>query len=139
MWLDSKHSQTERDKRLKPRWEGPYPIQAKLNPVTYELELPDSACIKNVIYASQVKRCNRPRLPMERDARTGEEHIVYKVADILEHVMKGRGRKARLKGVKVRFRGYDSSYDLWMPVVEMNDARELLQRYTKGQVCFSCP
>ena len=130
-WLDSKHLRAERDKRLKPRWEGPYPIQAKLNPVTYELELPDYARIKNVLHASRLKRCNRPRLPTERDARTGEEHIVYEVSEILEHVMKGRGRKAKLAGVKVSFRGYDSSYDLWMPVEEMNDARELLQRYAK--------
>ena len=131
VWLDNKHSRSERDKRLKPRWEGPFPIQARLNEVTYELELPDSARIKNVIHASRLKRCHRPRLPTERDARTGEEHIVYEVDKILDHVMKGRGRKAKLAGVKVSFRGYDSSYDLWMPVEEMKDARELLQRYAK--------
>ena len=42
--------------------------------------------------------------------------------------MSTREKEALLDEIR-RFKGYDSSYDLWMPIEEMTQAEELLQRY----------
>jgi hypothetical protein len=42
VWLDSRHLKTNYHKKMVPKREGPFEIEEVLEPVTYQLKLPES-------------------------------------------------------------------------------------------------
>ena len=52
VWLDSQNLKTVYHKKMKPKWEGPFPIIKALGPVTYQLQLLATWRIHNVFHAA---------------------------------------------------------------------------------------
>ena len=77
---------TPKDKKMAPKWEGPFEIEEVLGPLTYWLKLPESWQIHNVFHATLLQPYrengiygeNYPRPPP--DIEDGEE--AWKVKSI---------------------------------------------------------
>jgi hypothetical protein len=52
IWLDSRHLKTNYPKKMGPKREGPFEIEEVLEPVTYQLKLPESWRIHKVFHAA---------------------------------------------------------------------------------------
>ena len=87
--------QNQSSQKVAPKREGPFKIEERLGPITYQLKLPETWKIHNVFHATLLRPYienkiyvnNYPRPPAE--LLEGEE--VYKVDSILKHTRRGRG------------------------------------------------
>jgi hypothetical protein len=104
-------------RKLMPRWVGPFKITRVINPVAFQLELPDTMRIHNVFHASLLRRFapgtrqQTPPAPVlcEED---GEEY--YFVDRLLDHRDRKRGKKV-VREFLVRWKGYGVEDDTWEP------------------------
>ena len=113
--------------------EGPFTITEVLSPVTYKLQLPQSWKIHNMFHASllspyhknEIHRRNFPSLPL--DLINNKEH--YKIEKIICH----KGTPSQWQYL-IRWKGYSTEEDSWLPEKELSAAKELLQEY-KNSLC----
>jgi hypothetical protein len=59
----------------------------------------------------------------------GEEE--YEIESIVRSDMRGRGRNKR-KHYLVRWKGYGPEMDQWLPVEDLDHARDLVEEYEQG-------
>ena len=127
MLLDSRHLRLEGSKKFRTRFVGPFPVTARVGPVAYRLELGGQLRrVHPVFHVSLLRPFHtggdgRPMpIPLELDE--GEE---FEVDRLLRH----RRSRAGTYEYLVRWKGYDPSFDLWLPEPELSSAPDLLAAY----------
>ena len=107
--------------KLTPTATGPYTIKAVgLNWV--ELALPHSMGTHSRVNISKVRHFTRPITPHEEPP--AEEDGSYEI----ERIVKKRIRNKKPQYC-VRWKGYDSSHDSWLPLKELDHAQELVEEF----------
>jgi hypothetical protein len=110
---------------------GPFTVIAKVGSLAYKLQLPENWRIHPVISVAQLEpatpdpfdRVSSPPPPVEVD---GEEE--WEIEAIIRSELRGRGRSRRIHYL-VRWKGFGPEVDSWIPVEEMEHARELLEEF----------
>ena len=125
VWLSSKNISTTRpSKKLDYKRLGPFKITKQINPVAFELELPETYRIHNVFHASLLtpyvenefaNRTPPPPAPVEID---GE--LEYEVEEVIK-VKKGRGGKYVYF---VLWSGYSRDDATWEPLTNLENCLE---------------
>ena len=113
--------------KLRPRWEGPFPVVALAGPNTYTLALPKRFQCSPTVNVDRLKpyhrRTDRPDAPGPV-AGGGPQAGEYVVEQLLNRKV-FRGKPYYL----VRWQGHASADDSWEPVENLNNCPERLAEY----------
>jgi hypothetical protein len=137
-FYDSLGKKTMR-KKFDERFIGPFRITEVLGtedkPNALKLELPPHQTFHNVVPVSRVRKVNESTIfpeahldpaPMTMVSDEGEE--IFEV----ESILKRRFIKGRHEYL-VRWRGYDNSYNTWLPITELQNCEEALSEFFNKQ------
>ena len=131
VWLESRNLKIPYPSRkLAPKQEGPFKIIKVLNPVVYKLKLPEQWRIHPMFHASLLTPFNETKehgpnyLRLPPDLIEGEEE--FEIEAILAHRRKGNEWQYLIK-----WKGYGSNDNTWIPESELENAQEMLDEYKK--------
>ena len=128
VWLDSRNMKTRHNKKMKPKWEGPFLITEVLGPVTYCIQLPASWWIHNIFHATLLKPYKENEIYgpnfLEPPSESENKKEVYKVDSILNHWKRGQGYQYYIK-----WKGYPISEASWEPEQAFSDDGNMLSLY----------
>jgi Integrase zinc binding domain/Chromo (CHRromatin Organisation MOdifier) domain len=118
-----------KNKKLQPRWIGPIRILERIGSQAYRLALPEKYARLHDVFPIQFIEEYKPRddippLPLP-DLEDEEEFEVEEIKD-----------KAIIQGQKhylVKWEGWPTEYNQWIPEGDMEHARLAIQRYEKNQ------
>ncbi|CAI7755487.1 unnamed protein product [Closterium sp. NIES-54] len=121
--------------KLRPRFCGPFLVEAQVTPVTFRLRLPATWRIHNAFHVQLLKPYRDPNTvfkgrqppPPLLDIVNGEPE--YEVEAVLAH----RRRRNGTLELLIRWKGYDPSEDSWVPEHDMDNARRPLHDYLVKQ------
>ena len=116
-----------KNKKLQPRWIGPFRIQKRIGSQAYQLILPEKyARLHNVFPIQAIEeftpRDDQPPMPFP-DLEDDEEWEIEEVKD-----------KATIKGAThylVKWEGWPTEYNQWIPEEDMGNAQGVIQRYER--------
>jgi hypothetical protein len=114
-------------RKLMPKWVGPFPVSAVVNPVAYRLELPAHWRIHDVFHVSLLKPYRSDgtvQPPPPPELVDGEPE--WEVEAILAQVPKQGRRPARYL---VRWKGYAPVHDSWEPLSGLTNCAGMLAAY----------
>jgi hypothetical protein len=130
VWLESKNLRIPyQSRKLAPKREGPFKIKEVLGPVTYRLTLPKQWKIHDVFHACLLTPYKETELHGPNETRPppdlveGQEE--YKIEAIISH----RLHKNRETTYLIKWKGYNSSENSWIPESELTNAEEELNAY----------
>jgi hypothetical protein len=117
-------------KKLTPRFMGPFRIETPVGTQAYRVQLPEGSRIHNVFHVSVLEPYHRregdqPVLPPPELINDAEE---YEVETILD--------KTRSRGAvwyKVKWKGWPSEYDQWVPQEDLANAKRLVRDFESKQ------
>ncbi|GJP33003.1 hypothetical protein CLOM_g17581 [Closterium sp. NIES-68] len=121
--------------KLRPRFCGPFLIEAHVTPVTFPLHLPATWKIHNAFHVQLLKPYKDPNTvftghqpppPLLVLVRDEPE---YEVESVLAH----RRRRNSNVELLIRWKGYDPSKDSWVSESDMDNARRPLRDYLVKQ------
>jgi hypothetical protein len=115
VWTSPEVRVAHGSKKLMPKWIGPFPVTAIINPLAYRVELPDSLRIHDVFHVSVLKPYRsdgRVQPPPPPDIMEGEEY--FRIDRLLDHRVKGKGKNATHEYL-VKWLGYGPEHDTWEP------------------------
>jgi hypothetical protein len=128
-YLNIKHGKTNR--KLLPKWIGPFKVVQKVGPVSYKLEMNLGWRVHSVFYVSLLElyktdgRIRRPPPPIELEGA-----LEYKVETNLKH--RTTGRKRPKTSYLIPWKGYGPEHNSWEPEANVANAPEKLAEYWKG-------
>ncbi|KAI5115147.1 hypothetical protein M0805_004614 [Coniferiporia weirii] len=131
VWLEATNLHfPNRSRKLAPKREGPFPITQVLSPLNYHLKLPPAWKIHPVFHASLLSAytetdIHRPPFTQPPPDQI-EDHQEFEIEAIVSH--KGNGNRHRFL---VKWTGYPSSENQWLPETELSHAAETLKTYKK--------
>lgn len=115
-------------RKLLPRWIGPYKIVKQINPVAFQLELPDALKIHDVFHASLLR-------PYQSDGQfhppptiliEGEEEFeVDRILDRRDRPL----RKGQQRQYLVKWLGYGPEHNTWEPEQNLQNCKQSLRVY----------
>ncbi|KAI5117173.1 hypothetical protein M0805_005598 [Coniferiporia weirii] len=119
-----------RSRKLAPKREGPFPIVQVLSPLNYCLKLPPAWKIHPVFHASLLSAytetdIHRPPFTQPPPNQI-EGHQEFEIEAIVSH--KGNGNQRRFL---VKWTGYPSSENQWLPKTALSHATNTLKTYKK--------
>ncbi|CAI7834527.1 unnamed protein product, partial [Closterium sp. NIES-53] len=124
--------------KLRPRFCGPFLVEAQVTPVTFRLRLPTTWRIHNGFHVQLLKPYRDPntvfkgrQLPPPLPVIVNGD-LEYEVEAILAH----RRRRNGTLELLIRWKGYDPSEDRWVPEHDMDNARRPPQDYLVKQVLY---
>jgi hypothetical protein len=128
VWLESKNLKIPyQSRKLAPKREGPFKIKEVLGPVTYRLTLLKQWKIHDVFHACLLTPYKELHGPNETrpppDLVEGQEE--YEIEAIILH----RLHKNRETTYLIKWKGYNSSENSWIPESELTNAEEELNAY----------
>ena len=121
--------------KLNPKYIGPFPITKIINKVAVQLQLPAHFKVQNVFHVDRLKRAkdsiqfpDRPVLEkpppvIQADKDQDSEWEIEKIVE--------RRRKRNRVEYLVKWKGYDSYDNQWLPVSQLSNARKLIQEFDK--------
>jgi hypothetical protein len=118
-------------KKIRPKRQGPFPIEKVLGPVTYKLKLPTGWKIHPIFHSvhltpfKETPQYGPVRISPPPDLIDGEEE--YEVDHIVKHRKTCRGQIQYL----VRWKGQGPEDDSWEPAKHFKHAKETLGEYKK--------
>jgi hypothetical protein len=116
-----------KNKKLQPRWVGPFRILERIGSQAYRLALPEKYTRLHNVFPIQFieeyrPRAGEPLLPLP-DLEDEEEWEIEEVKD-----------KAKIKGqlhYLVKWKGWPTEYNQWVADEDMGNARHAIQSYEK--------
>ena len=130
VWLEATNLRIpNRQPKLSPKREGPFSIKNVLSNLVYELNLPYQWKIHPVFHALlltpyiETKQHGPSFSQPPPDVIEGEEE--YEIEAIVTH----RGNTPKRRQYLVKWLGYPSSENQWLPEKELQHSKELLQEY----------
>ncbi|CAI7857328.1 unnamed protein product [Closterium sp. NIES-54] len=119
--------------KLRPRFCGPFLVEAQVTPVTFRLRLPDTWKLHNAFHVQLLKPYKDPnqqfqgrQLPPPPPVLVQDEPE-YEVECVLTH----RRRGGKTLEFLLRWKGYDPTEDSWVVEADMGNARRALKDYLK--------
>ncbi|CAI7871072.1 unnamed protein product [Closterium sp. NIES-54] len=120
---------------LRPRFCGPFLVEAQVTPVTFRLRLPDTWKLHNAFHVQLLKPYKDPnqqfqgrQLPPPPPVLIQDEPE-YEVERVLTH----RRRGGKTLEFLLRWKGYDPTEDSWVVEADMGNARRALKDYLVKQ------
>ncbi|CAI7929327.1 unnamed protein product, partial [Closterium sp. NIES-54] len=117
--------------KLRPRFCGPFLVEAHVTPVTFRLRLPDTWKLHNAFHVQLMKPYKDPnqqfqgrQLPPPPPVLIQDEPE-YEIERVLTH----RRRSGKALEFLIRWKGYDPTEDSWVAEADMGNARRALQDY----------
>jgi len=111
---------------------GPFKILEKLSDLNYRIQLPPNWAIHPVFHVDQLRpyhddpsQPNHPQPPPE--LVEGREE--YKVEDILDSKLYGKGRAKKTIHYLVKWVGYHAKESTWEPYTNVKNSLELLKKF----------
>ncbi|KAH7287687.1 hypothetical protein KP509_32G069400 [Ceratopteris richardii] len=131
VWLLRNNLQTSRPcAKLDHQRFGPFTILAKINPVTFKLQLPSTMRIHPVFHVSMLEPYQISPLRGERPSHSPpieiDDHEEFEV----EHVLDSRISRGRLEYL-IHWKGYDISDRTWEPAENLQRAPIKVQEFHK--------
>ncbi|GJP63878.1 hypothetical protein CLOP_g20910 [Closterium sp. NIES-67] len=129
------HTITHLPSKLRPRFCGPFLVEAQVTPVTFRLRLPATWKIHNAFHVQLLKPYRDPntifvgRQPPPPPSVLVQNEPEYEVESVLAH----RRRRNGTVELLIRWKGYDPSEDSWVPESDMGNARRPLHDYLVKQ------
>ncbi|CAI7929472.1 unnamed protein product [Closterium sp. NIES-54] len=121
--------------KLRPRFCGPFLVEAQVTPVTFRLRLPDTWKLHNAFHVQLLKPYKDPnqqfqgrQLPPPPPVLVQDEPE-YEVERVLTH----RCRGGKTLEFLLRWKGYDPTEDSWVVEADMGNARRALKDYLVKQ------
>ncbi|CAI5461314.1 unnamed protein product [Closterium sp. Yama58-4] len=121
--------------KLRPRFCGPFLVEAQVTPVTFRLRLPDTWKLHNAFHVQLLKPYKDPnqqfqgrQLPPPPPVLVQDEPE-YEIERVLTH----RRRGGKTLEFLIRWKGYDPTEDSWVPEADMGNARRALKDYLVKQ------
>ncbi|CAI7797988.1 unnamed protein product [Closterium sp. NIES-53] len=121
--------------KLRPRFCGPFLVEAQVTPVTFRLRLPDTWKLHNAFHVQLLKPYKDPnqqfqgrQLPPPPSVLVQDEPE-YEVERVLTH----RRRGGKTLEFLLRWKGYDPTEDSWVAEADMGNARRALKDYLVKQ------
>jgi hypothetical protein len=122
------------NRKLFPKYIGPFRITAKVNDVAYRLQLPETMTIHDVFHVSLLKAykagsARPPPIPLEI-----EGELEFEVEKILLHREKKVGPKNKpifKKEYFIKWAGYGPEHCSWEPEAHLKNAPQVLAEYWK--------
>ncbi|CAI7858711.1 unnamed protein product [Closterium sp. NIES-53] len=121
--------------KLRPRFCGPFLVEAQVTPVTFRLHLPDTWKLHNAFHVQLLKPYKDPnqqfqgrQLPPPPPLLVQDEPE-YEVERVLTH----RRRGGKTFEFLLRWKGYDPTKDSWVVEADMGNARRALKDYLVKQ------
>ncbi|CAI7897450.1 unnamed protein product [Closterium sp. NIES-54] len=121
--------------KLRPRFCGPFLVEAQVTPVTFRLRLPDTWKLHNAFHVQLLKPYKDPnqqfhgrQLPPPPPVLIQDEPE-YEVERVLTH----RHRGGKTLEFLLRWKGYDPAEDSWVVEADMGNARRALKDYLVKQ------
>jgi hypothetical protein len=129
VWLEGKHLATSYPSaKLAPRRYGPFPISAIINPVTFRLSLPPTWKIHPVFHASLLSPYRETPEHGPNFTRPPPELIDGEEEFVIEEIIDSRMFRGKLQYL-VKWEGYPTSDNQWLPVSELNHAPDLIEQF----------
>ncbi|CAI5473134.1 unnamed protein product [Closterium sp. Yama58-4] len=117
--------------KLRPRFCGPFLVEAQVTPVTFRLRLPDTWKLHNAFHVQLLKPYKDPnqqfqgrQLPPPPPVLVQDEPE-YEIERVLTH----RRRGGKTLEFLIRWKGYDPTEDSWVAEFAMGNARRALKAY----------
>ncbi|CAI7775847.1 unnamed protein product [Closterium sp. NIES-53] len=121
--------------KLRPRFCGPFLVEAHVTPVTFRLRLPDTWKLHNAFHVQLLKPYKDPnqqfqgrQLPPPPPVLIQDEPE-YEVECVLTH----RRRGGKTLEFLLRWKGYEPTEDSWVVEADMGNARRALKDYLVKQ------
>ncbi|CAI7875846.1 unnamed protein product [Closterium sp. NIES-54] len=121
--------------KLRPRFCGPFLVEAQVTPVTFRLRLPDTWKLHNAFHVQLPKPYKDPnqqfqgrQLPPPPPVLIQDEPE-YEIERVLTH----RCRGGKTLEFLLRWKGYDPTEDSWVVEADMGNARRPLKDYLVKQ------
>ncbi|CAI7881664.1 unnamed protein product [Closterium sp. NIES-53] len=121
--------------KLRPRFCGPFLVEAQVTPVTFRLRLPDTWKLHNAFHVQLLKPYKDPnqqfqgwQLPPPPPVLIQDEPE-YEVERVLTH----RRHGGKTLEFLLRWKGYDPTEDSWVAEADMGNARRALKDYLVKQ------
>ncbi|CAI7899259.1 unnamed protein product [Closterium sp. NIES-54] len=117
--------------KLRPRFCGPFLVEAQVTPVTFRLRLPDTWKLHNAFHVQLLKPYKDPNQQFQgRQLPPPPPFLVqdepeYEVERVLTH----RRRGGKTLEFLLRWKGYDPTEDSWVVEADMGNARRALKDY----------
>jgi hypothetical protein len=127
-YLNINHGKTNR--RLLPKWIGPFKVVQKVGPVSYKLEMNPGWRVHPVFHVSLLElyktdgRIRPPPPPIELEGA-----LEYEVETILKH--RTTERKRPKTSYLIQWKGYGPEHNSWEPEANVANAPEKLAEYQK--------
>ncbi|CAI7802894.1 unnamed protein product [Closterium sp. NIES-53] len=117
--------------KIRPRFCGPFLVEAQVTPVTFRLRLPDTWKLHNAFHVQLLKPYKDPiqqfqgrQLPPPPPVLVQDEPE-YEV----ERVLTNRRRGGKTLDFLLRWKGYNPTEDSWVVEADMGNARRALKDY----------
>ncbi|CAI5471221.1 unnamed protein product [Closterium sp. Yama58-4] len=121
--------------KLRPRFCGPFLVEAQVTPVTFRLRLPDTWKLHNAFHVQLLKPYKDPnqqfqgrQLPPPPPVLVQDEPE-YEIERVLTH----RRRGGKTLEFLICWKGYDPTEDSWVAEADMGNARRALKDYLVKQ------
>jgi Chromo (CHRromatin Organisation MOdifier) domain len=127
--------------KLMPRFVGPFPVTAVINPVAFRLELPHTFRIHNVFHSSLLKpfisrpgeEVHPPRIVVNDENEYEVELLVDRRIRKIRTVKAGKHSQKKQSFAYqylVRWKGYGPEHDEWVPEKELaRHCKALIRKY----------
>ena len=121
-----------KDRKLQPRWIGPFRVLERIGSQAYRLALPKKYARLHDVFPIQFIEEFKPRddddsqplMPMP-DLEDDKEWEIEEAKD-----------KATIKGTThylVKWEGWPTEYNQWIPETDMGNAQEVIRRYERNK------